>query len=36
MEHGVATAILCIVVGGVAAQVLAARLCIPAIFLLLG
>ena len=35
MEHGVATAILCIVVGGVAAQVLAARLRIPAIVLLL-
>ena len=36
MEQGVATAVLCIVGGGVAAQVLAARLRIPAIVLLLG
>ena len=35
MEHGVATAVLCIVGGGIAAQVLAARLRIPAIVLLL-
>jgi len=36
MEHGLATAVLCIVGGGIAAQVLAARLRIPAIVLLLG
>lgn len=36
MEHGLATAVLCVVGGGVAAQVLAARLRIPAIVLLLG
>ncbi|SFE91053.1 sodium:proton antiporter [Methylobacterium sp. yr596] len=36
MEQGVATAVLCIVAGGVAAQVLAARLRVPAIVLLLG
>ncbi|TNC07657.1 sodium:proton antiporter [Methylobacterium terricola] len=36
MEQGVATAVLCIVAGGVAAQLLAARLRIPAIVLLLG
>ncbi|MGU3667235.1 cation:proton antiporter [Methylobacterium sp. A49B] len=36
MEHGVTTAVLCIVGGGIAAQVLAARLRIPAIVLLLG
>ncbi|MEE7492293.1 cation:proton antiporter [Methylobacterium oryzae] len=36
MEHGLATAVLSIVGGGVAAQVLAARLRIPAIVLLLG
>ncbi|MGH1588834.1 cation:proton antiporter [Methylobacterium phyllosphaerae] len=36
MEQGAATAVLCIVAGGVAAQVLAARLRIPAIVLLLG
>jgi NhaP-type Na+/H+ or K+/H+ antiporter len=36
MEQGVATAVLCIVAGGVAAQILAARLRIPAIVLLLG
>jgi len=36
MEQGVATAVLCIVGGGVATQVLAARLRIPAIVLLLG
>ncbi|GJE44706.1 cation:proton antiporter [Methylobacterium soli] len=36
MEEGVATAVLCIVAGGIAAQVLAARLRIPAIVLLLG
>lgn len=35
MEHGLATAVLCIVGGGIAAQVLAARLRIPAIVLLL-
>ncbi|MCJ2021911.1 sodium:proton antiporter [Methylobacterium sp. E-065] len=35
MEHGVATTILCVVAGGIAAQVLAARLRIPAIVLLL-
>jgi len=35
MEHSVATAVLCIVGGGIAAQVLAARLRIPAIVLLL-
>ncbi|MEH3061543.1 MAG: sodium:proton antiporter [Methylobacterium radiotolerans] len=36
MEHGLAAAVLCIVGGGIAAQVLAARLRIPAIVLLLG
>lgn len=36
MEHGLTTAVLCIVGGGIAAQVLAARLRIPAIVLLLG
>ena len=36
METSVATAVLCIVGGGIAAQVLAARLRIPAIVLLLG
>jgi hypothetical protein len=36
MEQGVATAVLCIVAGGVAAQVLAVRLRILAIVLLLG
>ncbi|MCJ2070469.1 sodium:proton antiporter [Methylobacterium sp. J-030] len=36
MEHGVTTAVLCIVGGGIAAQVLAARLRIPALVLLLG
>ncbi|ACA18628.1 sodium/hydrogen exchanger [Methylobacterium sp. 4-46] len=36
MEQGVATAVLCIAAGGIAAQVLAARLRIPAIVLLLG
>ncbi|MCJ2101880.1 MULTISPECIES: cation:proton antiporter [Methylobacterium] len=35
MENGVATAVLCVVGGGIAAQVLAARLRIPAIVLLL-
>ena len=35
MEHGLATAVLCIVGGGIAAQVLAARLRVPAIVLLL-
>ena len=35
MEHGVATAVLCVVGGGIAAQVLAACLRIPAIVLLL-
>jgi NhaP-type Na+/H+ or K+/H+ antiporter len=35
MEHGVATAVLCIVGGGIAAQIIAARLRIPAIVLLL-
>ena len=35
MEHGVVTAVLCVVGGGIAAQVLAARLRIPAIVLLL-
>jgi NhaP-type Na+/H+ or K+/H+ antiporter len=35
MEHSVTTAVLCIVGGGIAAQVLAARLRIPAIVLLL-
>ncbi|MDE3744290.1 cation:proton antiporter [Methylobacterium radiotolerans] len=36
MEQGVATAVLCIVAGGVTAQVLAARFRVPAIVLLLG
>lgn len=36
MEQGVATAVLCIVAGGIAAQVVASRLRIPAIVLLLG
>ena len=36
MEQGVASAVLCIVAGGVAAQCLAARLRVPAIVLLLG
>lgn len=36
MEQGIATAVLCIVAGGIAAQLLAARLRIPAIVLLLG
>ncbi|MBE7202477.1 MAG: cation:proton antiporter, partial [Parafilimonas terrae] len=36
MEHGLTTAVLCVVGGGIAAQVLAARLRIPAIVLLLG
>ena len=36
MEHSVATAVIAIVGGGMAAQVLAARLRIPAIVLLLG
>ena len=35
MEHGVATAVLCVVGGGIAAQVLAAQLRMPAIVLLL-
>jgi NhaP-type Na+/H+ or K+/H+ antiporter len=35
MEHDLATAVLCVVGGGIAAQVLAARLRIPAIVLLL-
>ena len=36
MEQGVATAVLCIVAGGIAAQVIASRFRIPAIVLLLG
>ncbi|WP_267427899.1 sodium:proton antiporter [Methylobacterium sp. GC_Met_2] len=35
MEHGLATAVLCVVGGGIAAQVLAARLRIPSIVILL-
>ncbi len=35
MEHGLATAVLCIAGGGITAQVIAARLRIPAIVLLL-
>ena len=36
MEQGVATAVLCIVAGGIAAQVIASRFRIPALCLLLG